>query len=103
MNSLDIYQKELDMSESVSEYRLIYHWGAEHWTCITSGDIPPDIDKYIKNNLAEMQEAIETGEEYFSVIQYNNGEPVREWQGSLEELCKYIRELTDTWLSKAFQ
>lgn len=84
------------------EYRLNYHWDAEHWTCITSGDIPPDIDQYIDNNLAEMQEAMETGEEYFSVIQYYSGEPVHKWQGSLEELCAYVRQITDDWLSKAF-
>ncbi|MBQ5918470.1 MAG: hypothetical protein IIW92_12655 [Lachnospiraceae bacterium] len=84
------------------EYRLNYHWDTEHWTCIASGDMLTDIDTYINKHLAEMQEAIVTGEEYFSVIQYYDGEPVRKWQGSLEELCVYIRETTDDWLSKAF-
>ena len=84
------------------EYRLNYYWDAEHWTCITSGDMPTDIDTYIKNNLAELQEAIETGDEYFSVITYYNKDPVHTWQGSLEELIQYVREMTDDWLSKAF-
>lgn len=84
------------------EYRLTYHWDAEHWTCIASGDMPVDIDQYIDKHLEEMQEAIVTGNEYFSVIQYYSGDPVHKWQGSLEELCKYIRETTDDWLDKAF-
>ena len=84
------------------EYRLNYNWDAEHWTCICAGDMPVDIDQYIKNNLAEMQEAIVTGDEYFSVIQYYYGDPVHKWQGSLEELTKYVRDLTDDWLDKAF-
>lgn len=85
------------------EYRLMFHWDAEHWTCICAGDMPVDIDQYVKKHLEEMREAIVTGDEYFSVIQYYDETLVRKWQGSLEELCKYIRELTDTWLSKAFQ
>lgn len=84
------------------EYRLIYHWDAKHWTCIATGDIPPDIDTYITKHLAEMQEAIVTGKEYFSVIQYYSGDSVRKWQGSVEEISKYVREITDDWLSKAF-
>lgn len=84
------------------EYRLIYHWDVSHWTCICTGDIPPDIDTYIRKHLTEMQEAIVTGEEYFSVIQYSSGDPVRKWQGSLEELTTYVKEMTDDWLSKAF-
>lgn len=85
------------------EYRLIYHWDAVHWTCITSGDIPPDIDTYIKNNLAEMQEAMEVSEDaYFSIEYYYGSTLVRKWQGSAEEISKCIREITDNWLSKAF-
>lgn len=84
------------------EYRLIFHWDAEHWTCICAGDMPVDIDQYIDKHLAEMQEAVITGEEYFSVIQCYSGKPFCKWQGSLEELCVYVRDMTDSWLDRAF-
>lgn len=104
MNSLDLYQKELDINEPVSEYRLLYHWDAEHWTCITTGDIPVDIYKYIESNLAEMQEAMEVSEDaYFSIEHYCYDAPMKIWHGTPEELLAIIKEIADAWLALAFQ
>ena len=85
------------------EYRLIFHWDAEHWTCICSGDMPVDIDRYIDNNLAEMQEAMEVSEDaYFSIEHLYCNAAMRIWHGTPEEMAEIIREITDEWLSKAF-
>lgn len=96
------------MSVSVSkyepkpEYRLIYHWDAEHWTCITTGD-PVDIHQYIKNNLVEMQDGMEVSEDaYFSIEYYFHKVPMNIWQGTPEELLEISKEITDNWLDKAF-
>ena len=86
------------------EYRLIFHWDAEHWTCICSGDMPVDIDRYIDNNLAEMQEAMEVSEDaYFSIEHYSYDAPMKIWHGTPEELLEVIKEISDSYLSLAFQ
>lgn len=84
-------------------YRLTYHWDAEHWTCITVGD-PVDVYQYIKKNLAEMQEAMEVSEDaYFSIERrfYNTSTHI--WHGTPEELLEIVEEISDSWLSRAFQ
>ena len=88
----------------MSEYRLLYHWDAEHWTCITTGTIPPDIHTYINNNRAEMQEAMEVSEDaYFSIEHYSYDAPMKIWHGTPEELLEVIKEISDSYLSLAFQ
>lgn len=104
MNILDIYQKEIHMSDPVPEYRLIYHWDAEHWTCITTGDTPVDICDYVKKHLEEMQEAMEVSEDaYFSIEHRYSRAPMNIWHGTPEELLEVIKEISDSWLSLAFQ
>ena len=100
------YYKFMDVfeNEPMPEYRLIYHWDAEHWTCITSGDIPPDIDTYINNNLAEMQEAMEVSEDaYFSIEYYYGSTLVHKWAGTPEDIREVITKITNSWLDRAFQ
>lgn len=85
------------------EYKLIYCWDAEHWTCITSSDIPVDICEYFKKNLAEMQEAMEVSEDAHYIIEYHYGATlVKAWYGTPDELYKVIDDITNSWLSKAF-
>lgn len=104
MTNLNAYQKEINMFEPKPEYRLIYHWDAEHWTCITTGDIPVDIYEYIKKNLAEMQDGMEVSEDaYFSIEHWYYNAPMKIWHGAPEELLEIIKEITDDWLSRAFQ
>lgn len=102
---LDYYESmSVSVFEPMCEYRLIYCWDAEHWTCIATGDIPPDIDVYIDKHLEEMREAMEVSEDaYFSIDYYYGSTLVHKWQGSAEEISKCIREITDNWLSRAFQ
>lgn len=88
----------------MKEYRLLYHWDPEHWTCITTGDIPVDIYQYIKNNLAEMQDGMEVSEDaYFSIEYHVYGDIKTIWIGSPGELLRMIKEISDSWLSLAFQ
>lgn len=76
----------------MTEYKLLYHWDAGHWTCITASDNSVDICKYIKNNLAEMQEAMEVSEDaYFSI---ENDTVV--WRGTPEELLEVIKEIVES-------
>lgn len=105
MTNLNTYQKELDMSELVSEYRLLYHWDAEHWICVCSGGMPVDIYQYIKKNLVDMQDAMEVSEDaYFSIEHCYTEGPMNIWHGTPEELLEVIKEISDSWwLSLACQ
>lgn len=85
------------------EYRVLYHWDAEHWTCITTGDIPVDIHQYFKKNLPEMEEAMEVSEDaYYSIEYYCGSTLVNSWQGTPDELYKVIEDVTNSWLARAF-
>lgn len=96
--------ESMSVFEPMPEYRLIHHWDAEHWTCITSGDSPPDIDTYINNNLAEMQEAMEVSEDaYFSIEYYYGGTLVKAWHGTPDDIHEVISKITNDWLDRAFQ
>lgn len=93
----------VDIEEPMTEYRLIFHWDAEHWTCISAGDIPVDIYQYIKKNLVEMQDAMEVSEDaYFSIEYYYSKAPMNIWHGTPEELLEVIKEISDDWLDMAF-
>jgi hypothetical protein len=92
------------MFDTNPEYLVIYHWDQEHWSAITTGDIPVDIYQYIKNNLAEMQDAMEVSEDAYFSIEYRYGtELISIWQGTPEELLKTSKEIADEWLSHAFE
>lgn len=85
------------------EYRLVYHWDAEHWTCIAASDIPVDICEYFKKNLSEMKEAMEVSEDaYFSIEHWYYNAPMNIWHGTPEELLEVIKEISDDWLDMAF-
>lgn len=109
MNSLDIFQKKLDMSEPVSEYRLIYHWDAEHWTLIATGDIPVDICQYVEKHIEEMRDAAaqtleEEGiAECFTIEYYYGKSLVRKWEGTPDDIFEIITKITNDWLDCAFQ
>lgn len=104
MSNLNVYQKPLDMSDPMPEYRLIYHWDAEHWTCITTGDIIIDIRDYVEKHLAEMQDGMEVSEDaYYSIVYYYNNAPMAVWHGTPQELLENTTELVNAWLDRAFQ
>lgn len=85
------------------EYRVIFHWGT-HWTCIFMGETPVDIYHYIQTNLAEMQDAVDDDTENdFSIEMYSYGDLEHTWQGTPEDLFKAFKEITDEWLSHAFE
>lgn len=92
------------------EYRLIYRWDADHWTCISTGD-PVDIYTYINKHLEEMRDAAaqtleEEGiAECFAIVYYYSSTVVRvtrKWQGTPDKIVEVVRKITDDWLSKAF-
>lgn len=92
------------MFDTDFEYRIVYQWDRDHWTCIFVGDIPTDIYHYLSSNLAEMQDAMEDSEDaYFSVEHRYGNELLQVWQGTPEELLKAFKEITDEWLSHAFE
>jgi hypothetical protein len=85
------------------EYRTRYHWGT-HWTAINFSDTPVEVYQYLKENLAEMQDAMEEDpENYFSVEFYTYGDLEHTWEGTPEELMKAFKEIADEWLSHAFE
>lgn len=76
----------------MNEYRLIYHWDAEHWTCITASIFPSDIYTYIKDNFVEMQDGMEVSEDaYFSIEHWYYNAPMRIWEGTPEELLEITK------------
>lgn len=86
------------------EYRVIFHWDRDHWSCINASTIPVDIFEYFRKNLPEMKEAMEDSEDaYFSVECYAYGNLEHSWQGTPEELMKEFKEIADEWLSHAFE
>lgn len=91
------------------EYRLIYRWDAEHWTCIATGDIPPDICDYINKHLEDMRDAAaqtleEEGiSECYAIEMYVYKDLVHKWQGTPDSILEVITKITNDWLSKAFQ
>lgn len=95
-------------SEPMPEYRLIYHWDAEHWTRIATGDIPVDICKYVEKHLEEMRDAAaqtleEEGiAECFAIEYYYGRTLVRKWCDTPDNIFEVIRKITDDWLSRAF-
>jgi hypothetical protein len=68
------------------------------------GETPVDIYHYIQTNLAEMQDAVDDDiENDFSVECCVYGDLEHTWQGTPEELFKAFKEITDEWLSHAFE
>ena len=90
------------------EYRLIYRWDAEHWTCIASGDIPPDIHQYVKKHIEEMQDAAaQTFEEEgiaecYALEYYYGSTLARKWVGTPDCILAVITKITNDWLGRAF-
>lgn len=80
----------------MNEYRLIFHWDAEHWTTIHVSDTREGVCKYIDNNSEEMWDALaqtieECGEDdYFSVVYYYNNAVKNVWHGTPDELYAYL-------------
>lgn len=92
------------IEERFLQYLVIYHWDREHWTAVTVQDIPVHLHKYIKENLAEMQDAVEVSEDAYFSIEYRYGtELINIWQGTPEELLKISKEISNKWLSHAFE
>lgn len=90
-----------------SEYRLIYRWDAEHWTCVKTGKTPVKIYHYILNNLEDMQDAsAQTLEEEgiadcFAIEVYKDSNLVRKWQDTPGVLFEIIQSELDAWLAPA--
>lgn len=90
------------------EYRLIYQWDAEHWTCITSSELPTDIHQYAKKHLEEMQEAAEDAEaagiaECYALEYYYDGTLAHKWVGNPDDILEVITKITNEWLERAFK
>lgn len=88
------------------EYRLIYLWDAEHWTCISAGISPVKIYHYILNNLEEMRDAAaQTFEEegiaecYAIEVYKDKDGLVHKWEGTPDYILEVITKITDDWLS----
>lgn len=91
----------------MTEFRLIYRWDAEHWTCVTASNTPVEMYHYILNNLEAMQDAsAQTLEEEgipacFAIEVYKDKDLVRKWQGTPGVLFEIIQSEMDAWIASA--